>query len=152
MSVHVYLIFLGVYSGYSAMSVALALPDDGKVVACDVSTEYPDIGRPYWKEAEVAHKIDLRIGPAIETLRKSRIHWRIYGGGEGGIRDAIPLSVHFFFHFYAVFSTNGTPTFVVGSPWEILNPPLKYAQHMKIGIHQIKFKQKEINSNQIKTK
>ena len=56
------------------MSVALALPDDGKVVACDVSTEYPEIGRPYWKEADVAHKIDLRIGPAVETLRKCPIH------------------------------------------------------------------------------
>ena len=72
--------FTGVYTGYSAMSVALALPDDGKVVACDVSTEYPDIGRPYWKEAEVAHKIDLRIGPAVETLRECQIHWRIHGG------------------------------------------------------------------------
>ena len=87
MSVHVYLIFLGVYTGYSAISVALALPDDGKVVACDVSTEFPDIGRPYWKEAEVTHKIDLRIGPAVDTLRKSRIHWRIYGRrGASGTR------------------------------------------------------------------
>ena len=55
------------------MSVALALPGDGKVVACDVSMEYPDIGRPYWKEAGVSHKIDLRIGPAADTLRKCSI-------------------------------------------------------------------------------
>ena len=85
-SAHAYFTFSGVYTGYSAMSVALALPDDGKVVACDVSTEYPHIGRPYWKEAEVAHKIDLRIGPAVETLRKSPIHWRIQG--EAG--DQVP--------------------------------------------------------------
>ena len=51
------------------MSIALALPPDGKVVACDVSSEYADIGKPYWKEAEVSHKIDLRIAPATETLR-----------------------------------------------------------------------------------
>ena len=85
------------YTGYSAMSVALALPDDGKVVACDVSTEFPDIGRPYWKEAEVAHKIDLRIGPAVETLRKSRIHWRIYGGKGGHQERDSPLSPFFSF-------------------------------------------------------
>ena len=72
-------------------------------------------------------------------------------GGRGHQGRDSPLSP-FFFHFYAVFSTNGAPTFVVGSPWEILNPPLKYAQYMKIGINQIKFKLKEINSNQIKTK
>jgi len=59
---------VGVFTGYSALAVALALPDDGVVVACDVSQEWAEIGRPYWEDAGVAHKIDLRIAPALETM------------------------------------------------------------------------------------
>ena len=59
---------IGTFTGYSALSVALALPDDGKLVCCDISTEYTDIGLPFWEQAGVAGKIDLRIGPAVETL------------------------------------------------------------------------------------
>lgn len=59
---------VGVFTGYSALGVALALPDDGRILACDVSEEYTAIGRPYWERAGVAHKIDLRLGPAAQTL------------------------------------------------------------------------------------
>ena len=59
---------VGVFTGYSALAVAMALPDDGQVVACDVSEAFVAIGRPYWERAQVAHKIDVRIGPALETL------------------------------------------------------------------------------------
>jgi predicted O-methyltransferase YrrM len=59
---------VGVFTGYSSLSVALALPADGKLVACDVSDEYTSIARRYWEKAGVANKIDLRIAPAIETL------------------------------------------------------------------------------------
>lgn len=59
---------VGTYTGYSALSVALSLPPDGQVVACDISDEYTAVGRPYWAEAGVAEKIDLRLGPAVETL------------------------------------------------------------------------------------
>jgi caffeoyl-CoA O-methyltransferase len=59
---------IGVFTGYSALSVALALPDDGTLLACDVSEAYTSVGKPFWVEAGVAHKIDLRIAPAIETL------------------------------------------------------------------------------------
>ncbi|TYQ25393.1 class I SAM-dependent methyltransferase [Pseudanabaena sp. UWO310] len=59
---------VGVFTGYSSLSVALALPEDGKVIACDVSEEYTSIARRYWQKAEVAHKIDLHIAPAIQTL------------------------------------------------------------------------------------
>jgi caffeoyl-CoA O-methyltransferase len=59
---------VGTFTGYSALAVALALPDDGQLVACDVSEDYTRIGRPYWEEAGVDHKIDLRIAPAVETL------------------------------------------------------------------------------------
>jgi predicted O-methyltransferase YrrM len=61
---------IGVFTGYSALRVALALPEDGSVVACDVDEHWTSIGRRYWKEAGVEHKIDLRIAPAVETLDK----------------------------------------------------------------------------------
>ncbi|HEY9748086.1 MAG TPA: class I SAM-dependent methyltransferase [Allocoleopsis sp.] len=59
---------VGVFTGYSSLVVALALPTDGKVVACDVSEEYTASARRYWQAAGVADKIDLRIGPAVDTL------------------------------------------------------------------------------------
>jgi len=58
----------GTYTGYSALSVALAMPDDSLTIACDISTEWTDIARRYWKAAGVEDKIDLRIGPALDTL------------------------------------------------------------------------------------
>jgi predicted O-methyltransferase YrrM len=60
---------VGVFTGYSSLAVALALPSDGQVVACDVSEEYTSVARRHWKEAGVEHKIDLRLAPALETLR-----------------------------------------------------------------------------------
>lgn len=59
---------VGVFTGYSALGMALALPDDGRVVACDVSEEYTAVAREYWKKAGVDAKIDLRLAPAVETL------------------------------------------------------------------------------------
>ncbi len=59
---------VGVFTGYSALMVAQALPDDGKLVACDVSEEFTSVGKPFWAEAGVAHKIDLRLAPGTETL------------------------------------------------------------------------------------
>lgn len=59
---------IGVFTGYSSTVTALALPADGRIVACDVSLEYTATARRYWERAGVAHKIDLRIGPAVQTL------------------------------------------------------------------------------------
>jgi predicted O-methyltransferase YrrM len=59
---------LGVFTGYSSLSVAMALPDDGHITACDVSEEFTSVARRYWAEAGVAHKIDLRLAPALDTL------------------------------------------------------------------------------------
>ena len=59
---------VGVFTGYSSLCVALALPDDGKLTACDVSEDYTHIARRYWEAAGVSHKIDLQIAPALETL------------------------------------------------------------------------------------
>ena len=63
---------IGTFTGYSALAVALALPDQGKLVCCDVSEEWTAIARRYWKEAGVAAKIDLRLGPALDTLSTLR--------------------------------------------------------------------------------
>jgi predicted O-methyltransferase YrrM len=72
---------LGVFTGYSSLAVALALPADGKIVACDVSEEYTSIARRYWQQAGVADKIDLHIAPALETLDN------LLAAGEAGTFD-----------------------------------------------------------------
>ncbi len=59
---------VGVFTGYSALTVALALPEDGRLLACDISEEFTRVGRPYWEAAGVAHKIELRLAPALSTL------------------------------------------------------------------------------------
>jgi predicted O-methyltransferase YrrM len=60
---------VGVFMGYSALAVAFALPPHGRLVACDVSEEYTSVARRYWKEAGVEDRIDLRLRPALDTLR-----------------------------------------------------------------------------------
>jgi len=60
---------VGVFTGYSSISVAMALPDDGKIIACDVSEEWTSIAKRYWREAGVASKIDLRLRPGPSVFR-----------------------------------------------------------------------------------
>jgi predicted O-methyltransferase YrrM len=60
---------IGTFTGYSALAVAAALPPDGKLVCCDISEEWTMIARRYWKEAGVAAKIELRLAPALQSLR-----------------------------------------------------------------------------------
>ena len=59
---------IGTFTGYSTLCVAAALPLDGRLITCDIDKEWPTFGRRYWVEAGVASKIDVRIGPASETL------------------------------------------------------------------------------------
>lgn len=59
---------IGTFTGYSALAVALALPPDGRIIACDINPETTAIAGRYWREAGVAAKIDLRLGPALATL------------------------------------------------------------------------------------
>ena len=70
---------IGTFTGYSALAVALALPDDGRVLACDISAEYTRIARPFWQQAGVEHKIELMLAPALQTLDA-----RLAAGEAGG--------------------------------------------------------------------
>lgn len=72
---------IGVFTGYSSLATALALPDDGRIIACDVSEEWTAVARRYWKRAGVDHKIDLRLAPATETLDA------LVAEGHGGTFD-----------------------------------------------------------------
>jgi predicted O-methyltransferase YrrM len=72
---------VGVFTGYSSLVVALNLPDDGRIVACDVSEEFTSIARRYWQEAGVANKISLYVAPALETLDQ------LITNGESGTFD-----------------------------------------------------------------
>jgi caffeoyl-CoA O-methyltransferase len=60
---------VGTFTGYSALCIARGLPEDGKLLCCDVKRDWTDVGRPFWERAGVAHKIELRIAPAHQTLR-----------------------------------------------------------------------------------
>lgn len=72
---------VGVFTGYSSLVTALALPDDGRIVACDVSEEFTSIARRYWDRAGVADKIELHLAPATDTLDE------LLEAGEAGSYD-----------------------------------------------------------------
>ena len=74
---------IGVFTGYSSIAVALALPMHGRILACDVSDEWTSIARKYWLEAGVANKIGLRLAPASETLQ------HLIKAGEAGTYDFV---------------------------------------------------------------
>ena len=59
---------VGVFTGYSTLATALALPENGTILACDINTEYTDIASHYWEKAGASHKIEMRIAPAVDTL------------------------------------------------------------------------------------
>lgn len=72
---------IGVYTGYSTLSVALALPPEGRIVACDIEPEYTDVAQDYWRQAEIEDKIELRLAPANQTLDE------LIEAGEAGSFD-----------------------------------------------------------------
>ena len=72
---------IGVFTGYSSLAVALVLPADGRILACDVSEKWTAIARKYWQEAGVAAKIDLRIAPALSTADE------LIASGKAGFFD-----------------------------------------------------------------
>jgi predicted O-methyltransferase YrrM len=72
---------VGTFTGYSSTAVALALPEDGQIICCDVSEEWTSLARKYWAEAGVTGKVDLRIAPAAETLDQ------LLAGGQESMYD-----------------------------------------------------------------
>jgi caffeoyl-CoA O-methyltransferase len=72
---------VGVFTGYSSLAVALALPQDGRILACDVSEEWTALARRFWREAGVEHKIELKLQPAVRTLEER------LAAGEAGRYD-----------------------------------------------------------------
>ncbi len=65
---------IGVFTGYSSLSVALALPDDGRLIACDISKEWTDVAHRYWHQAGVTERIELKLGPAIDSMDELLAH------------------------------------------------------------------------------
>jgi predicted O-methyltransferase YrrM len=74
---------VGVFTGYSALTVALAMPADGRLLACDVDEAASQVGIPHWERAGVSSRIDLRIGPALDTLKDC------VARGEAGTYDFV---------------------------------------------------------------
>lgn len=72
---------IGTFTGYSALVVALALPENGKVIACDVDKNATEVAKKFWQKANAANKIDLRLAPAIDTLKD------LIAKGEGDTFD-----------------------------------------------------------------
>ncbi|MGH8582327.1 MAG: class I SAM-dependent methyltransferase, partial [Gammaproteobacteria bacterium] len=72
---------IGVFTGYSSLCVALGLPSDGQLIACDVNPQWTSVAERYWRQAGVAGKIDLRLAPAVETLQQ------LLAGGATGSFD-----------------------------------------------------------------
>ena len=70
---------VGTFTGYSSTVMALALPEQGRLVACDLSDEYTSVARRYWREAGISDKVELRLGPGVETLDRM-----LNEGGAGG--------------------------------------------------------------------
>lgn len=72
---------IGTFTGYSALAMALALPPEGRIIACDVSEEWTEVARRYWQRAGVGDRIELRLAPALETLDA------LIGAGGGATFD-----------------------------------------------------------------
>lgn len=74
---------LGTFTGYGTLMMALAMPADGRLVTCDMDSTYPDVGKPFWQQAGVADRIELRLGPATETVQ------RMIDEGDSGSFDLV---------------------------------------------------------------
>lgn len=85
---------VGTFTGYTALKIAQALPADGKIICCDISTEWTDMGKKYWQAAGVDKKIDLRIAPAMETLNSLNSQ---AGTFDFAFIDADKLNYHNYF-------------------------------------------------------
>lgn len=87
---------VGTFTGYSALAVASALPDDGRLIACDISEEWTAIARRYWAEAGIENKIELRLAPALQTLDRLLAE----GGANGFDFAFIDADKGNYIHYY----------------------------------------------------
>ena len=85
---------VGVFTGYSALSLAKGLPADGKLIALDIEEKFVNIGRPFWKEAGVADRIDVRIGPALDSLDELLNQQENHSAFDFSYIDADKLNYH----------------------------------------------------------
>ena len=98
---------VGTFTGYSALCVAQALPEEGTLVCCDVSEEWTAVGKKHWEQAGVSDRIDLRIGPAVDTL-KAMSDSGEEGSFDFGFIDADKTNYQYYYeHVLALLRTGG---------------------------------------------
>ncbi len=98
---------VGTFTGYSALCIAQALPEEGTLVCCDVSEEWTAVGKKYWEQAGVSDRIDLRIGPAVDTL-KAMCDSEEEGSFDFGFIDADKTNYQYYYeHVLALLRTGG---------------------------------------------
>ena len=90
---------IGVFTGYSSLAIALALPEDGRIVACDVNPQYTSVAEKFWVNAGVREKIDLRIGPAKDTLSELISHASLANTFDFAFIDADKVNYDHYYEF-----------------------------------------------------
>ena len=90
---------IGVFTGYSSLAIALALPEDGRIVACDVNPQYTSVAEKFWVNAGVREKIDLRIGPAKDTLSELISHDGLANTFDFAFIDADKVNYDHYYEF-----------------------------------------------------
>jgi O-methyltransferase len=137
-----YVLEIGTFTGYSALAMALALPEDGRVVSCDVSDEWTTIGRRYWEEAGVAHKIDLRLAPAVETLQALLGEGRV-GTFDFAFIDADKTNIDTYYELILELVRPGALVAVDNTLWEgrVIDPDATDADTEAIRAFNVKLKE-----------
>jgi predicted O-methyltransferase YrrM len=135
---------IGTFTGYSALAVALALPEDGRLVACDISEEWTSVGRPYWEEAGVTDKIDLRLGPAVETLEALLAEGRA-GSFDFAFIDADKPAYATYYELVLRLLRPGGLAAIDNTLWEgkVVDPTAKDADTVAIRAFNLKLKDDE---------
>ena len=139
-----YVLEIGTFTGYSALAMALVLPEDGRVVSCDVSDEWTTIGRRYWEEAGVDHKIDLRLAPAVETLEALLGEGRV-GTFDFAFIDADKTNIDNYYELILELVRPGALVAVDNTLWEgkVIDPDATDADTEAIRAFNAKLKEDE---------
>ena len=139
-----YVLEIGTFTGYSALAMALVLPEDGRIVTCDVSDEWTMIGRRYWEDAGVAHKIDLRLSPAIETLEDLLGEGRV-GTFDFAFIDADKTNIDAYYELTLELVRSGGLIAIDNTLWEgrVIDPAVTDADTEAIRAFNVKLKDDE---------